>query len=74
MDDKTDFGGRAVFRRDFLGTGAKVGAGLAIAGAGLDLKQRHDETRRRRPTLNRPRSARGACHPTAVGGPDSTLA
>jgi multiple sugar transport system substrate-binding protein len=40
MGDKTDLGRRAVSRRGFLGTGAKVGAGLAIAGAGLDLKPR----------------------------------
>jgi multiple sugar transport system substrate-binding protein len=40
MDDKADLGGRSVSRRDFLGTSAKVGAGLAIAGAGLNLAPR----------------------------------
>jgi multiple sugar transport system substrate-binding protein len=35
--------GTRLSRRDFLGTGAKVGAGLAIAGAGLDLSPRKTE-------------------------------
>src|SRR5919199_164653 len=38
--DKTVPDEQPVSRRAFLSTGAKVGAGLAIAGAGLDLKPR----------------------------------
>src|SRR5438105_3032096 len=39
-DKKTDPRGHDVSRRGFLGTSAKVGAGLALAGAGLDLAPR----------------------------------
>jgi len=34
---------RGMSRRDFLGTGAKIGAGMALAGAGLDLSPRRTE-------------------------------
>jgi len=39
-DEKTNHGEHAVSRRGFLNTGAKVGAGLAIASAGMDLQPR----------------------------------
>ncbi len=34
---------RGMSRRDFLGTGAKIGAGLALASAGLDLTANKSE-------------------------------
>ena len=39
-DDMTDLGEQPVSRRAFLRTGARVGAGLAVAGAGLSLEPR----------------------------------
>ncbi|MGH2346026.1 MAG: extracellular solute-binding protein, partial [Chloroflexota bacterium] len=36
-NDSSDRHGRSPSRRDFLSTTAKIGAGVAIAGAGLDL-------------------------------------
>ncbi len=36
-NDRNGMHGRRPSRRDFLSTSAKVGAGLAIAGSGLDL-------------------------------------
>ncbi|HZS87014.1 MAG TPA: ABC transporter substrate-binding protein [Chloroflexota bacterium] len=39
-DHKSGSGERSLSRRGFLGTSAKVGAGVALAGAGLDLAPR----------------------------------
>ena len=39
-DDMTDLGEQPVSRRDFLSTGAKVGAGVALAGTALNVAPR----------------------------------